>query len=197
MTNEELAVKIQQGETELIGVLWDQVHKFVRMMAKRRADSLKGVAVVDQEDFYQSGYFALLYAVKSFDPASGYSFLTYLGRPLKSSFAETSGYRTARQQNDPIWHCVSFDTPLDDEGTTFWDFVQDPTSEMPFLEIEREELCRAVSKALSQLTDEQKAAIRTRYYLCRPLSAEERKHEQEALRVLRKKRTLRDLRAYC
>lgn len=197
MTNEELATKIQQGETELIGVLWNRVHKFVRMMAKRRAALLDDVAAVDQEDLYQNGYFAFLYAVKSFDPASGYSFLTYLTRPLKNSFSEALGCRTERQRNDPIWNCVSLDAPIDEEGTTLCGCVQDPFAENAFLEIEIGELRRAVSEALDSLTDEQQAAILTRYYLCRPLSAEERKHEKEALRVLRQKRTLRDLRAYC
>lgn len=196
MTNEELAIKIQQGETELIGVLWDQVHKFVRMMAKRRALFLEDT-VVDAEDLYQSGYFALLYAVKSFDPASGYSFITFLTRPLRSSFSEAAGCRTERQRKAQRWSHVSLDATVEGEGATLHAFVPDSSAENAFLEIERKELCRAVSQALEGLTDEQRSALVARYCLKKTLTEEERKREKEALRVLRQKKTLRDLRAYC
>ena len=33
MTNEEIAVRIQAGETELLPVLWEQVERFVSQMA--------------------------------------------------------------------------------------------------------------------------------------------------------------------
>ena len=196
MTNEELAVKIQQGETELIGVLWDQVHKFVRMMAKRRALLLEDT-VVDADDLYQNGYFALLYAVKSFDPASGFSFITYLTRPLRSSFSEAAGCRTERQRKAKTWTHISLDAAVQEEGTPLYAFVPDPVAENAFLEIERKELCRAVSQALEGLTDAQRDALIARHCLKKTLTEEERKSEKEALRVLRQKKNLRDLRAYC
>ena len=67
MNNEDLAVKIQGGERELLPQLWEQVERFVRQQAYRRTC----MGAVDHEDLYQSGFLAVVKAVGSYDPGHG------------------------------------------------------------------------------------------------------------------------------
>lgn len=64
---EDLAVKIQGGERELLPQLWEQVERFVRQQAYRRTC----MGAVDHEDLYQSGFLAVVKAVGSYDPGHG------------------------------------------------------------------------------------------------------------------------------
>lgn len=86
MNNEELANNIQNGNKELIIVLWEQVERFIRLKADERATAINNRDIAD--DLYQSGYFALLNAVKSFDDSRGMNFLSYLKYHLKTEFDE-------------------------------------------------------------------------------------------------------------
>lgn len=107
MNNEELANNIQNGNKELIIVLWEQVEKFIRLKADERAAAINNRDIAD--DLYQSGYFALLNAVKSFDDSRGMNFLSYLKYHLKTEFDECLGIRTSRTQNEPMHHAISLD----------------------------------------------------------------------------------------
>lgn len=198
MTNEELAVKIQQGAVELLPELWSQVERFVRMKAQRRARAIDGFGGVEAEDLLQSGYFALLRAVTDFNPASGYTFLTYLDRPLRTAFASAAGYRTERQKRDPLQRFVSLDTPVgeDEDGGTIGDFQTDPNAEQAFLAVEDGERWEKVHQAVESLPEEQKQAIFELYWLELPSTPERKKHETKALRTLRHPRISRELREY-
>lgn len=198
MTNEELAARIQQGETELLSELWSQTGKIVRWKAQRRAQALNGFGGVDAEDLYQCGYFALLNAVEDFDPACGHTFLTHLDRPLRTAFAAAAGYRTERRKRDPLQRFVSLDTPAgeDEDGGTLGDFQTDPNAERAFCEAEERELREKVRRAVGELPEEQRSAIFTRYWLELPLNPAEKAHEAKALRTLRSPRVSRDLREY-
>ena len=66
MTNEELAVRIKQGERDKLEELWNQVERFIWKMANRRAYSLEGRNGVTAEDLYQAGYLAMVDAVGRF-----------------------------------------------------------------------------------------------------------------------------------
>lgn len=70
MTNEELCALIQAGERDRLGELWEQVEKFVSMMAGRRARQIGGFGGVTAEDLYQSGFLAVVAAVDSYDSLS-------------------------------------------------------------------------------------------------------------------------------
>ena len=95
MTNEELAVMIQNGHTELYTDLWEQVYRLVCRKAERYSHLLQENGWrTDPEDFtadlIQSGYFALIDAVKYFDSKKGIKFNTYLGNTLKKAFREAA-----------------------------------------------------------------------------------------------------------
>lgn len=204
MSNEELAMLIKDGQAEHIPQLWDQVERFIWQRARLRANILDGRGGVTAEDLYQSGFFAVLAAIDAYDPLSGYKFLTYLVRPLKTSFAITAGYRTQRQQRDPLHAADSLDAPLsndEDGGYTLLDGVSDLKADAAFDAVgEREwaeQLHRDLEAALAHLPESQRAAIRAKYYLgCKNLCAEDRKEELAAIKALRNPRISRKLRQY-
>lgn len=167
MTNEELAVKIQQGETDLYLQLWENVEKFVVMMAKRHHVLTDGRGGVEIEDLVQSGYLALVSAVNYFDASKGYSFLTFLGKRLKSEFSEAAGIRTERSRHDPLDRSLSLDCPISDEddSITLFDYVEDPVDYEDQV-IEKawvEDLREALKKAISKIPEEQGEIIQLRY----------------------------------
>ena len=125
MTNEELVLAIQAGREDLYPVLWNQVKRFVSMVAFNRYQVTGSLGGCEVDDLIQSGYFALLEAVRSFTPEKECSFLTVLGYRLKTAFSEACGIRTSKR--DPMLHSMSLDAPIGDdpEGDTFGDYVQD------------------------------------------------------------------------
>ncbi len=63
MTNEEMAVRIQHGETGLYSLLWERVEKLVTLLAGRyyaRSQVTCARSGVEIEDLTQAGYFAMM-----------------------------------------------------------------------------------------------------------------------------------------
>lgn len=201
MTNEELAARIQGGESELIPTLWEQVERFIMSKARARAVNLDGFGGVTEEDLYQSGFFALLYAINSFDPQTGFTFITYLVRPLQSAFADAAGYRTGKKKSDPLQKYVSLHITErnggEGDGVMLADVLVDPVAEEPFAAVENGQLRGALEKAVEQLPETQKRAVVARYFLGRSLSREELKAEKEALKALRHPRIRKELKVFC
>jgi RNA polymerase sigma factor (sigma-70 family) len=128
LTNEELAVMIRQGRTDLYAELWEHVRRFVEKQARRRCTLTDGLGGVTVDDLMQSGFLALVEAVEYFDPGGGASFIGVLDMRLKSAFSEAGGYRTTKR--DPlVIGCKSLSEPVKDdepEGDTLLDLLKDP-----------------------------------------------------------------------
>ncbi|MCH5186871.1 MAG: sigma-70 family RNA polymerase sigma factor [Oscillospiraceae bacterium] len=127
MTNEELVVKIKNGETGYNSELWQNVELFVCRQANSfytkhyERCSLVGV---ETDDLIQAGYFAVVGAVKAYD--GRYKFLTYLGRQLLIQFYELAKMRSTGWQNNTIYYAISLDAPIGVEGeSTFVEFIPD------------------------------------------------------------------------
>lgn len=162
MTNEDLAVRIRQGERELLPELWAGVEKFVAVKAGQCARQLDGYGGVTAEDLYQCGYLAMLEAVKTFDPAAGAKFLTWLKYHLRSAFAQTAGYRSKKR--DPLNMADTLDAPLsEDDSATLADFVACDWAEEDYQDAERriwlEQLHDTVKRALDALPDAEREII--------------------------------------
>ena len=169
MTNEELAVKIQQGERDLIPELWEQVERFVKLLADRRLQRLPAGSGLESDDLYDAGYIAFMNAVERFNVERNASFITLLSMMLKTAFAEAGGYRSRRQQKDPLHHAVSLETPLTGEENYFLeDVIPDDRASAAFEDTERqvylEQLRNELENALSALPDQQSDIIRRRFY---------------------------------
>ena len=206
MTNEEIAVRIQAGETELLPVLWEQVERFVSQMAGKAAWAAGHVTSFD--DLRQCGYLALVDAVKGYSEDKG-KFLTWFGFFLKTAFAEEAGYRTQHQRRDPLRWSASLDAPIPGaEDLLLSDMVPDPADSIGDVEeaVWREELHTAMTEALCTLPPECRDMLHRLYYQGQTLTAAGRETgrtlegarqvEKTALRQLRRPQTARKLRPF-
>ena len=168
MTNEELAAKIQQGETHLMGELWENLQRLVVWKAQQVPEPVRRRGGAEIEDLGQRGYFALEGALRTFRPGEGTVanwFLYY----LKTAFAITLGSYTARQNSDPLRWAVTMDAPLDEEdGNTLHDLIADERGSLAYESAEksvyREQLHRALESVLERITPPAAAVIRRRYW---------------------------------
>ena len=148
MNNEQLVKEIQNGNKELILTLWEQVEKFIRLKADERVAAINNKDIAD--DLYQSGYFALINAVKSYDDSRGMNFLGYLKFHLMSEFDECLGRKTTRTKNEPMHHAISLDIRAykDDKDTTLADTIIDPAATEMFDNFEEADYWQSVRKLL-------------------------------------------------
>ena len=201
MTNEQLAVLIQHGHNEYIAQLWQQVERFVAWQARKfcgRRDSIGGST---EEDFRQSGFLAMLDAVKYFDAEKGALFLTYLGYTLKNAFQRTADWHPQRSfANGLLDVSISLDHAVmvgGEDGDDLKDFIADPVAEDLLCAIDEydawEKLREAIETALKALPDDQVHAIKNCYYYNRPYN---QKSRDAALKALRHPRISKGLRQY-
>lgn len=154
MTNEELAIAIQEGQQEQIAVLWKQVVRFIRFSAMRwkaaHPDSLP-----DVEDLIQNGYFALLKAVHYYSPDREYSLISLLSLTLKTAFADAAGLRLRSQRHTLKVQIISLDVPLggDDENDLLVDMFADPEAEKPFEHLELSEEQHMIREGLNDAAE--------------------------------------------
>jgi RNA polymerase sigma factor (sigma-70 family) len=173
MSNEELAVLIKAGETSHYSQLWTQCERFFRHKAysyyfrnKDRTDSAGQTA----DDFYNSCFLALVKAVESYNPESGYTLLTYCKYPMLNEFRSLMGTRSSRR--DPLndYNNLSLDkTVSDEEGSEIYsELVEDPESLTPFEEMTDRQytlkLRTDLEAALDTLTEREADIIRSHYF---------------------------------
>lgn len=211
MSNEEIVARIQAGENDLMGELWDRVERLIRWKANHAMLEREGYGGVQFWDLVNSGYFAMVAAVESFDPENG-SFSTWLVCHLRNAFAEAMGIRTKRQRYDPINTAASLDAPLkdDEDGGQLSDLTPDPSGQIPIDAVEdaawQEQLHEAMEAALSDIPKRYSETLRLRYYENKTLSEvaetsgisveEARKRELRGLRDLRMPRYACQLRPF-
>lgn len=148
-SNEQLVKLIQEGNDDLIPTLWEQVERFIHLRANLKAKEMDKEELT--EDLHHEGFFALIKAIKGFNPSSGASFIHYLSFHLKNSFNTALGLRGTRKQNDPLHNAISFDIPLNaEENTTLKDLIVDPGSEEPLRSIEDTDYYRNIESILSK-----------------------------------------------
>lgn len=214
MSNEELAVAIQAGATELMGELWQQVAGLIKWKANHIMTALDlrgGQCGVEFDDLMQTGYLALAAAVGDYTPGE-WKFTTYLDKHLKTAFADATGFRTQKGRRDPVRYALSLDKPLGDEpdGDTLSDIVEDPRGAAAIEQVEEllwnAQLKSAVDQVLRDLPEGQRAAVQCRYWdgltydeagaqMCIQ-SGEARNLEARALRQLRKPQNMKRLRPF-
>lgn len=167
MTNEELAIEIQNGKTEYYPVLWDQVERFIKKMANERMRKLPEGVDVEFDELYDSGFFAVVNAVKYYKPEKDCTFLTILGYNLKNAFSEVTGIKTAKSRNDPLRYALSFDTPVVSDGSlTLADVIADDTDfvEESTQRANKKAMRKALDSALDKLPPKEAEVIRLQYY---------------------------------
>ena len=180
MTNEELAVQIKQGRSDLYVELWSQVHDFITYMALLRVCSVERPSEIDADDLIQSGYLALVDAVRAFDTERG-AFTTVLGYHLKRAFNEACGTRTERAARDPIHRASSLDVPAntdDPDGESWVDLIpaSECVEEIAVDNAYRERLREAEERLLSRLPEQSADIIRAKYLTGEPVEITAERH---------------------
>lgn len=168
VTNEELALAYQRGDTTAAGQLWEQNQGYIVLYCRNyyrlNSDQCQ-IAGVTVDDLQQEAYFAVIAAAKAYDPATGYKFLSFLKYPLKNVFNALIGFRGKR---DPLNNCSSLDEPIGEEGDeTKADFLADAAATQDFDGVEEaiynQELRQALDAAIATLHKPQQEVIRGRY----------------------------------
>jgi RNA polymerase sigma factor (sigma-70 family) len=215
MTNEELALKIQNGERNLIPTLWEQVERFIYLKSENWYWQHEETCIrcgVALDDLKQVSYFAFLDAIRYYTSADGYKFLTYLVFPLRNRFNEACGIRTKAQAQRPLNRCKSLNAavPGSEEGITYEDTIIDELAAEDFQRAEddiyNEQLRSVLDECLATLPEVQSTVIQYRYF--EGLTAEKagqkvgltyvqcRNRETEGLRKLRRGKNRKRLEAF-
>lgn len=184
--NAALAARVQAGYNAALCELWQANRallgqyfmKWYSVKENKKCADAHGVTL---EDLEQEGYFATLYAAKSYDPAEG-SFSTWLLVYARKQIQETlsNGHRRVvkgrdgsrhTKASDPLNDCTSLDLPLDESdsgNSTRGDQQPDPSAEIPFQQVEdaifTSELHAAIEEAFQKLTEREAAAIRATFF---------------------------------
>lgn len=162
MTNEELVMRIQDGEKDLFAELWGQVERLVVHIAARRLPPNGANNRIELGDLTQAGYLAMVNAVKDFDRESGTKFTTYLNLHLKNAFAGELGSKTTRR--DALLQAISLNHRLGDgegdDGAEMGDFLPDPDAENEFYVLDDrltvQQDYEAVMKEVNKLDEKQR-----------------------------------------
>ena len=134
MTNEEMAVCIQNGDESKIPELWEQVRGLYMKKAFTYYGSHRELCArcgVELEDIQQQSFFAFLRSVEEFQPDSGLLFNSFINYPFQTEMQNLTGTRTALTRLDPLNSCASLDKEMetdDGSGDTLGDFVPDPNA---------------------------------------------------------------------
>lgn len=218
-TNAALAALAAAGNNYALGQLWDankgliRYHYWQWYSTHAATAAAHGLTV---DDLDQEGYFAVQYAAQTYTPEKG-AFTTWLTVAIQRQIVQalSNGHRRsiagadgkARQISaDPLNHCASLDTPLDDEegGATLGDLCADPAALDAVWDVDgriyTDQLHKAIDTALAKLTQEEADVIRRRFYrgqsmpqiaTARGIScAEVQGISQKAMRKLRSDQTL-------
>lgn len=212
MTNEQLVLRIQQGDgdnKELMAELWEKTYRLLYMLCSKiyqhYEQRLKQHGV-EKADLQQQAYFALLDAVKAFKPEKGFLFSSYLKYHLKR--AVDNLLCSWRRESDPLNRVATkrLGEPVTetDNDTELGEIIPDPFSTAPFEEIEQRDVARVVHEAVNELPELQRNVIQLYYFENKTYETvtselkinrdRARLAEEKALRNLRKSELLEDLR---
>ena len=179
----EIAAAVQAGEADILR-LWAAVERFAWQQTLRWVRAMEGRAGVEESDLLQVAFIALMDTLPTWDVNKG-EFLTLYGIKLKAEFTEACGQRTQRARCDPINSvCRSVDEPIgeEDSGLTLGDAIADEAAEEAFEDIEQRDFRQAVQAALAQLTDAERDAIISEFWLGQKPDAAARRRAIQFLR---------------
>ncbi|MDL2300607.1 sigma-70 family RNA polymerase sigma factor [Clostridiaceae bacterium OttesenSCG-928-D20] len=188
MSNEEIVHRIQQGE-ELYHELWERLEKFVAMKAGQVYRQNTDYSAADFEDYYQSGYLAMVKAAESYEPDKGATFIYWLDFYLRQAFASVGGFRSLKDKASPLRYAMSIDAAIEGtDGVELIDSIPAPGNDMEDVEerIFQAQLHDELETAIATLPEEEQVAIRGRFYEGRSLKEAGRQEVHKALIKLRK-----------
>lgn len=170
MTNEEIALRIQAGERNLIDVLWEQntglfMNKSYSLYTRNQHRCV--LCGVEIEDIIQVCFLALLDAVRAFLPETGYKLMAYFKFPLLNHFSTLVGIRSVKR--DALNYSASLNETFgEDKVKERIEALADADSMTPYEAVDddifRSQLHNALEHAISNLSDNRAFTIRKRYF---------------------------------
>lgn len=200
LSNEELVLKIQQGEQQYYNQLWDNTRKLLYRILNRELHKRTLPNYMTSEDLEQELYFALCKAVGWYNPDKGYKFTSYLNYAVKNMLASVIPLHPIQE--------TSYNEPMfedDHNPVEMIDYIPDSKNgiEDKIDEIQSNEISETVRAAVSLLPINEKAAVYAHYLQNRTyISIAEqagcsieliRQRTNNGLRKLRKNKTLQQL----
>ncbi len=158
MTNEEMALAIQQGDKSLVEPLWKQLHGLIEMQVRQYFTLKKGLCVaagVAEEDLIQTGFFAMLDAVRAYNPKRGYKLTAFMHYPMQRRFNALLWKGTIGARRDLLNGCDSLDEPLCGEDIDFTraGALSDEKAQQAFEDIIESEWCRGLRAVEDEMID--------------------------------------------
>lgn len=164
MSNEDLAVAVQNGDRDALARLWEQVKGYAYMVVMR----YKEKPYAETEDYLQTAFLGVREAALAFDPSRG-SFLTVADWYIRNSCRMF--YHWYKHSEVPT---VSYDVPYNPEDPAdgdYKDVFPDDTLPDPWEDVENEDKKRDVRAAIDDLTPRYQEVIERHYYQGQPLAA--------------------------
>lgn len=197
MTNEEMTVRIQAGEKELLGLLWEKNRGLLYRLA-RHYEGLGRLYGLDCDDLMQCAFLALSKAVEGFQEEKGYKLTAYLPHSMRLVLRDYTNidWRESKPET------VSLNTPVgeDEDAAELGDLVPDPAAAAAFDDaVEREYIRRLhddLETCLDQIEPEPAQVIRGKYWDGVSVSQSTRPLEAKGMRQLRRPGCIKRLAQY-
>lgn len=169
MSNEELAERIKNGETELMITLWKQVEKLVRQIVVRRYLPRNGSTNrVELDDLLQAGFIGMVKAINAFDSTSGFQFTTFLDKHLSNEARQLLGIRGKKR--DSILYAISMDKPMstgEESDQTLLDTLEDKALTYTYEDmidgVDKQADIQAIFNQVKQLTEIEQEIFEERF----------------------------------
>ncbi len=157
MTNEQLCVLAQAGDTAARDALLLNSRGFIRQIAKRISTQYQD-GRVSQDDLMQEGYMGLLAAIPRYKPDKGTAFHTYAGYWVRKFMREAVHMFAASMETGSLNDIVG-----DEDATELAQLIEDSYVQTPEQIVIRAETIGEVRAGLWQITARERTYLLYRY----------------------------------
>lgn len=131
-SNEEIAAKAKQGDTNAVLELWENLESFIDMKVSQFMQYIHDAAI-DRDDLKQVSYFAMLRAIDYYDPQGKYRFITFFSKTLLKEFNITAGF--TRQQHVILSLDAEIPGGQNDDSLTLWETLEYEGAQLPMYRV--------------------------------------------------------------
>ena len=196
MTNEELAIQIQAGNTQYYSELWQNVRNLMHKILRNKLLRLKLPNYLTSEDMEQELYFALCNAVQAFDDTKPYKFNSYLEYHIMNAIRSVL-------PSKPLQEHSYNQTTGEDESTELIEFIVDDTAAEKLHNLELTDIQTQTRQAVAELPYNERKAITLYYFndlkykqvgkIMGIDEAKAKKRVQKGLHILRQNKAIRNI----
>ena len=158
LSNEELAVLIQDGHKEYNKLLYSRVKLLMYKLLSMRYSGIPLPAYIDKEDLQQNLYFAFLKAVESFKRDKPYKFNSYIEYHIRNT---TNRYINKVKKVKEL----SYNAPMgDEEDTELIETMELEGAENYITDLDFTDNCRTIRECVDKLPEKERNYIHYYYF---------------------------------